>query len=76
MGRKWEQWQILDFLAPKSLRMITAAMKKKKKRKEKKNPLAAWKKNYDKPRESIKKQRYHFADKGPYSQSYGVPVVM
>ena len=76
MGRKWEQWQILDFLAQKSLRMITAAMKKKKKRKEKKNPLAAWKKNYDKPRESIKKQRYHFADKGPYSQSYGVPVVM
>ena len=54
--------------------MITAAMKKKKK--EKKNPLADWKKNYDKPRESIKKQRYHFADKGPYSQSYGVPVVM
>ena len=48
----------------------------KKKKKEKKNPLAAWKKNYDKPRESIKKQRYHFADKGPYSQSYGVPVVM
>ena len=72
MGEKWKQWQMLDFLAPKSLRMITAAMKKKKK----KNPLAAWKKNYDKPRESIKKQRYHFADKGPYSQSYGVPVVM
>ena len=38
--------------------------------------LAPWKKNYDKPGESIKKQRYHFDDKGPYSQSYGVPVVM
>ena len=25
----------------------------------------------DKPRKHIKKQRYHFADKGPYSQSYG-----
>ena len=27
--------------------------------------------NYYKPRQRIKKQRYHFADKGPYSQSYG-----
>ena len=33
--------------------------------------LAPWKKNYDKLRESIKKQGRHFADKGPYSQSYG-----
>ena len=32
--------------------------------------LAPWKKNYDKPRQHIKKQRHHFADKGPYSQSY------
>jgi len=31
---------------------------------------APWKKSYDKPRQCIKKQRYHFADKGPYSQSY------
>ena len=29
-------------------------------------------KEYDvKPRQHIKKQRYHFADKGPYSQSNG-----
>ena len=27
-------------------------------------------KPYDKPRQSIKKQRHHFANKGPYSQSY------
>ena len=27
-------------------------------------------------RQHIKKQRYHFADKGPSSQSYGFPVVM
>ena len=33
--------------------------------------LAPWKENYDKPREHIKKQRHHFADKVPYSQSYG-----
>ena len=38
--------------------------------------LAPWKKSYDKPRQHIKKQRYHFADKGPHSQSYGFPVVM
>ena len=33
--------------------------------------LAPWKKSYDKPRQCIKKQSHHFADKGPYSQSYG-----
>ena len=32
--------------------------------------LAFWKESYDKPRELIKKQRYHFANKGPHSQSY------
>ena len=36
--------------------------------------LASWKENYDKPRKTqIKKQRHHFADKGPYSQNYGFP---
>ena len=29
--------------------------------------LAPWKKSYDKPRQHIKKQRYHFATKGPSS---------
>ena len=33
--------------------------------------LAPWKKSYDKPRQHIKKQKHHFADRGPYSQSYG-----
>ena len=28
-------------------------------------------KSYNKPRQSIQKQRNHFADKSPYSQSYG-----
>ena len=27
-------------------------------------------KSYEKPRQHIKNQKYHFADKGPYSQSY------
>ena len=29
-----------------------------------------WKKSYDNPRQCIKKQRHHFAEKGLYSQSY------
>ena len=32
--------------------------------------LAPWKKNYDPYRQHIKKHRYYFASKGPYSQSY------
>ena len=32
--------------------------------------LAPWKKNYDQPRQHIKKQRHYFANKGPSSQSY------
>ena len=31
----------------------------------------SWKESYDNPRQSIKKQRHHFADKGLSSQSYG-----
>ena len=34
-----------------------------------------WKQSYDKPRQCIKKHRHHFANKGPYSQSYGFSVV-
>ena len=47
----------------KSLWKVTAAMKLK--------DAAPWKESYDKPRYHIKKQRYHFADKGLCSQSYG-----
>ena len=32
--------------------------------------LAPWKNSYEKPRQYIKKQKHHFASKGPYSQSY------
>ena len=64
MGKKWKQCQTLFFGAPKSLQMVTAAT-------ELKDLLAPWKKSYDKPRQCIKKQRDHFAGKGPYNQSYG-----
>jgi len=30
-----------------------------------------WKKSYDKPRQHIKKERHHFANKDPSSQSHG-----
>ena len=33
--------------------------------------LAPWKESYDRLRQHIKKQRHHFADKGPCSQRYG-----
>ena len=33
--------------------------------------LAPWKKSYDKPKQHIKKQRHHFANKGQSSQSCG-----
>ena len=43
--------------------MVTAAVKLK--------TFAPCKKSYDQPRQHIKKWRRYFADKGPYSQSYG-----
>ena len=48
---------------PKSLQMVTAAMKLKS--------HAPWKESYDQPRQHIKKQRHYFANKGPSSQRYG-----
>ena len=36
-----------------------------------KKKLAPWKKSYEKHRQNVKKQRHHFVNKGPYSQSYG-----
>ena len=56
-------WQTLFLGAPKSLKMVTAAMKLK--------ILAPWKKSFDQPRQHIKKQRHYFANKCQSSQSYG-----
>ena len=58
---------VSDFVfggAPKSLQMVTAAMKLK-------DIFAPWKKSCDQPRQHIKKQRHYFAYKGLSSQSYG-----
>ena len=57
MGKNWKQWQI--FLGSKISVDGDCSHE------------APWKESYNKPRQSMKKQRHHFADKGPYSQSYG-----
>ena len=62
MGEQIETVRDLFSWAPKSLQMVTAAMKLKD---------APWKKSYEQPRQHIKKQRHYFAEKGPSSQSYG-----
>ena len=56
-GEKWKQWETLFSWAPKSLPVVTAAMNFKN--------LAPLKESYDKPRQCIKKQRHHFANKIP-----------
>ena len=38
--------------------------------------LAPWTESYDKPRQFVKKQRHHFADKGPLSEAIVFPIVM
>ena len=38
--------------------------------------FASWKESYDEHRQHIKKQRHHFADKGPYIKDIVFLVVM
>ena len=47
-GKQWKQWLTLFFWAPKSLQMVTVAMKLK-------DNIAPWKKSYDKSIQHIKK---------------------
>ena len=54
---------MLFFGAPKSLQIVTAAMKLK--------DTYTLEEKFDQPRQLIKKQRHYFANKGPSSQSYG-----
>ena len=63
MGGKWKQWHILFSWGPKPLWMVTETTILK--------DTFSWKKSYDKLKQCIKKQRHHFTDKDPYSQSYG-----
>ena len=67
MGNRWgnsgNSDRLLFFWSPKSLQMVTVAMKLK--------TLSPWKKIYHQPRQHIQKQRHYFANQGPSSQSYG-----
>ena len=60
MGKQWKLWQILFFGVPKSLQMVTAAMKLK--------DAYSLEESYDQPRQYIKKQRHYFVNKDPSSQ--------
>ena len=55
MGKQWKQWKTLFSGAPKSLQMVTVAMKLK---------------DTCSLEEKLWKQRRYFANKGPCSQSY------
>ena len=61
MGKQWKQCQTLFFGAPKSLQLVTSAMKLK-------DTCSLNLK--DQPWQHIKKQRHYFANKGPSSQGY------
>ena len=62
-GKRGKQWLTLFWGAPKSLQMMTAAMKLK--------DAYSLEESYDQPRQHIKKQRHYFVNKGPSSQDYG-----
>ena len=63
-GKKWKQWQSLFSWAPKALQIVTAAMKFFKRHLPLEGKAMT---NLDRV---LKKQRHHFANKGPCSQSY------
>ena len=62
MGKQWKQCQTLFFWAPKSLQMVTAAMKLR-------HLLLG--RNVMTNLDSIFKSRHYFANKCPSSQTYG-----
>ena len=62
-GERMETMTAFILGAPKSLKMVTTAMKLK--------DACFLEENYDQPGQHIKMQRHYFADKDPYSQSCG-----
>ena len=65
MGKQWKQWEI--FFLGGGASKITADGDCSHEIK----TLAAWRKSYDQLKWDIKKHRHYFANKDPYSQSYG-----
>ena len=72
MANKWgnsgNSGRLYFLGAPKSLQMVTAAMKLKN--------ACSLGESYDQPRQHIKKQKHYFANKSLSSQGYDFPVVM
>ena len=65
MANRWRKVQtVTDFIFLESRITADSDSNHKSKR------CLLWEKSYDKPRQHIKKQRHHFADKGLSSQSY------
>ena len=64
-GENVEVGQISSSWATKSLQMVIAAMKSE--------DDFSWQESDDKPRQCVEKQRHYSADKGLYSQGYGLP---
>ena len=68
MGNRWGNSgngvRLYFMGAPKSLQMVTAAMKLK-------DAYTPWKESYVQLRQHIQKQRHYFVIKGPSSQGYG-----
>ena len=62
-GKTMETVTNFIFLGPKSLQMVTVAMKLK--------DACSLEESYDQPGHHIKMQRHYFANKGPSSQSCG-----
>ena len=62
-GESGNGYRLLFSWAPTSLQRVTSAMKLK--------DACSLEEKLWQPRQHIKKQRHYFADKGPYSQSYG-----
>ena len=61
--KQWKQWETLHFWTPKSLQVLTAAMKLKN--------ACSLEEKLDHPRWHFEKQRHYFAYKCPSSQNYG-----
>ena len=67
MGKQWKQWLTLLFWTPKSLQMVTAAMKLKD---------TPWKESYDQPRQHIKSRDITLPAKVLLVKAMVFPVIM
>ena len=68
MGKQWKQWQTFFSWAPKSLQMVTAAMKLK--------DTCSLGKSYDKPRQHIKSRDITLLTRMSLVKAMIFPVVM